>query len=129
MAGSSMRAEAGGGSVSHDGGGGDEPVGEPGSTTAVILFYTYRETDAQAEADQQRADCERLGLLGRVLVAGEGLNGTLAGAPGAVLEYVDDMVRRLPGLSPADFKASKHAGPAAELFPDLQASIHPRLVV
>ena len=54
----------------------------------VILFYKYVPiADPEAFATEQRALCVRLGLKGRVLIATEGINGTLAGAPEAVDEY------------------------------------------
>lgn len=108
-----------------DGGAADDTVAPPPGAAAasvVILFYTYRDIEVQAEAELQRAECEGLGLLGRVLVAGEGLNGTLAGPPDAVSAYVDGMVRRLVGLSHSDFKTSTHDGPPTQLFPDLQVN-------
>ena len=55
----------------------------------VILFYKYvaiAEPGSFAEA--QRALCLKLRLNGRVLIAAEGINGTLAGPLEAVNEYV-----------------------------------------
>jgi hypothetical protein len=89
----------------------------------VILFYVYRATQADDEAAWQREKCERLGLLGRVLVSSEGLNGTLAGRPESISAYVDEMLSRPLAMSPADFKHSSHDGPAEQLFPDLQVGI------
>jgi hypothetical protein len=89
----------------------------------VILFYVYRATQADDEAAWQRAQCERLGLLGRVLVSSEGLNGTLAGRPESVSAYVNELLSRPLAISPADFKHSSHDGPAEQLFPDLQVGI------
>ena len=48
----------------------------------VILFYKYVEiADTGIFAASQRALCESLDLKGRILIASEGINGTLAGAP------------------------------------------------
>jgi len=58
-------------------------------TYPVILFYKYVEiSDADVFAGGQRALCESLGLKGRVLIAPEGINGTLAGPAENVNRYV-----------------------------------------
>ncbi len=55
----------------------------------VILFYKYVAIDNPQEfAADQRALCVSLGLKGRILIATEGINGTLAGPIEAVNEYV-----------------------------------------
>lgn len=55
----------------------------------VILFYKYVSI-AQPErfAAEQRSLCVSLGLKGRILIASEGINGTIAGPTEAVNEYV-----------------------------------------
>lgn len=55
----------------------------------VILFYKYVPVaDPERLAAEQRALCVSLGVKGRVLIASEGINGTLAGPAGAMDEYV-----------------------------------------
>lgn len=55
----------------------------------VILFYKYVSVaDPERFADEQRALCSSLGLKGRLLIATEGINGTLAGSVAAVNDYV-----------------------------------------
>jgi UPF0176 protein len=55
----------------------------------VILYYKYVPiTDPEAFATAQRALCSGLALKGRILIAGEGINGTLAGPRGAMDLYV-----------------------------------------
>ncbi|MEA3207016.1 MAG: hypothetical protein QOE70_73 [Chthoniobacter sp.] len=55
----------------------------------VILFYKYvAVADPQSFAASQRMLCSELGLKGRVLIATEGINGTLAGPSAAVDQYV-----------------------------------------
>src|SRR3954470_12235644 len=55
----------------------------------VILFYKYVAiADPNSFARAQRALCGQLGLKGRVLIASEGINGTLAGPSAAVDEYI-----------------------------------------
>ena len=55
----------------------------------VILFYKYvLIADPTEFASAQRTLCSSLGLKGRVLIASEGINGTLAGPAEAVNQYV-----------------------------------------
>jgi UPF0176 protein len=55
----------------------------------VILFYKYVEiADTDIFSQAQRALCESLDLKGRILIASEGINGTLAGAEENVSRYV-----------------------------------------
>lgn len=55
----------------------------------VILFYKYVPiAEPECFAHEQRALCSSLGLKGRVLIATEGINGTLAGPVDAVNEYI-----------------------------------------
>lgn len=58
----------------------------------VILFYRYTRIEAPgAFAEEQRALCRALRLKGRVLVAQEGINGTLAGLPAEIDGYIAAM--------------------------------------
>lgn len=58
----------------------------------VLLYYLYCDVaDPGAYRDQQRALCEELGLLGRIIVAGEGINGTLSGPRAACEAYMRAM--------------------------------------
>lgn len=53
----------------------------------VAAFYRFLDLDTpQAFRDALAAQCERHGLLGTVLVASEGVNGTLAGVEQAILD-------------------------------------------
>ncbi|CAK0876099.1 unnamed protein product, partial [Prorocentrum cordatum] len=92
------------------------PADGPGQT-AVVLFYRYEnlgQRRSQELAAQQRALGERLRLVGRVLVAGEGINGTVQGRAEAVAEY-EAAVETTLGVG-IDWKRST-AG-AEALFPD-----------
>jgi len=47
----------------------------------VLLYYFYTEiADPDAYRDEHRSLCESLGLLGRIIVGKEGINGTVSGA-------------------------------------------------
>ena len=52
----------------------------------AVSFYRFFELkEPQAFRDDLQARCEQLGLLGTILIAGEGFNGTVAGSEEAVL--------------------------------------------
>ena len=56
----------------------------------VLLFYAYVTIqNPVAAVALQTTLCERLGLLGRVRVATEGINGTLSGSPASLREYIE----------------------------------------
>ncbi len=55
----------------------------------VILFYKYVSiAEPERFAAEQREFCASLGLKGRVLIAEEGINGTLAGPVNSVNQYI-----------------------------------------
>ncbi len=91
----------------------------------VILFYKYVPLAEPARfADEQRALCVSLGLKGRVLIAGEGINGTLAGPT----EAINDYTARLNAderFADVTFKVS--AGDA-KTFPRLVVKVRPEIV-
>ncbi len=56
----------------------------------ILLYYCYTPIDnAPAFADQHLAYCKSLGLKGRIIVAEEGLNGTVSGTPEQCRQYMD----------------------------------------
>ena len=77
----------------------------------VVLFYRYvaiDDVDGLCTALRER--CEAVGLLGRVLVASEGVNGTLAGAPACIDAFTEWMASD-PRFTLIDWKTSDGAGP------------------
>jgi UPF0176 protein len=65
----------------------------------AVSFYRFFDLEKpHAFRDELQAECERLGLLGTVLVAHEGFNGTVAGSQEAVLALFD-WIRQRAGLS------------------------------
>jgi predicted sulfurtransferase len=58
-----------------------------------VPWPQYREARAPI-----RAECERLGILGTILLAPEGINGSLCGAPHSVREVLE-FLRKLPGFA------------------------------
>lgn len=91
----------------------------------VILFYKYVEVaDPAAFAAAQRELCSDLRLKGRVLIAPEGINGTLAGPRGAIDRYTEALQQdvRFSGIT---FKFS--AGNAGT-FPKLVVKVRKEIV-
>ncbi|MGV3763805.1 oxygen-dependent tRNA uridine(34) hydroxylase TrhO [Parapedobacter sp.] len=70
----------------------------------TLLYYCYSPID---DAEQFAADhlrfCKSLGLVGRIIVADEGLNGTVSGTPGACQTYME-AVHADPRFAKTDFK-------------------------
>ncbi|KAJ3041097.1 thiosulfate sulfurtransferase (rhodanese)-like domain-containing protein 2 [Rhizophlyctis rosea] len=63
---------------------------QPG-TGQVLLFYRYKNIDdPRSVAVWQQELAKRLGLSGKIRVAGEGVNVTVAGEVKAVEEYMDE---------------------------------------
>ncbi|MEI6660287.1 MAG: rhodanese-related sulfurtransferase [bacterium] len=55
----------------------------------ILLYYKYTHiADPKALRDEQRALCERLGMKGRIIVATEGINGTIEGTEASCLDYM-----------------------------------------
>ena len=60
----------------------------------ILLYYIYTAiADPEELCRAQRALCERLGLRGRIIIAPEGLNGTVEGLAENTERYIDEMVR------------------------------------
>lgn len=59
----------------------------------VLLFYKYVDiNDTFAVCDAQKTLCKELGLKGRVIIAHEGINGTLEGTDVAIEKYCQKLV-------------------------------------
>ena len=91
----------------------------------VILFYKYVTiADPSALVETHRARCAELGLKGRVLIATEGINGTLAGPR----EGVDRYVAALRADERfADIEIKESPGDA-QTFPKLAVKARPEIV-
>src|SRR5437868_4045335 len=58
----------------------------------ILLYYKYVHIESPiAFRDEQRALCDRLNMKGRIIVAHEGLNGTIEGTEEACEEYMSLM--------------------------------------
>lgn len=76
----------------------------------VLLYYLYVPLeDPERFAHEHRALCERLSLEGRILIAAEGINGTVSGPREATREYMRVM-REDPRTSAMEFKVDEADG-------------------
>ncbi len=91
----------------------------------VILFYKYvRVADPHAFAKTQRALCSALTLKGRILIATEGINGTLAGPRSAIDQYIATLKNDVR-FADIEFKVS---GGDAGTFPKLVVKVRKEIV-
>ena len=91
----------------------------------VILFYKYVAlAEPESFAAAQREQCIALGLKGRILIAGEGINGTLAGSRAAVDEYVAAL-REDERFADIEMKVTEGN---ADTFPKLVVKVRPEIV-
>lgn len=95
------------------------------SDYSILLYYLYtRIDDPAAFVDDQIALCESLGLRGRIIVAAEGVNGTVSGEVPACERYMEAM-RADPRTREVEFKideAGEHA------FPKLSVKLRSEVV-
>lgn len=95
------------------------------SDSAVLLYYKYIDIENPEEVrDGQRRLCEFLNLKGRIIVAREGINGTLEGLLKNTEKYIKAM-RKIKPFKDINFKKSKGTGKA---FPKLSIRVRPEIV-
>jgi UPF0176 protein len=76
----------------------------------VAAFYRFARIEDPSDLRQRlRAFAEREGLRGTIIVAGEGVNGTVAGSR-AALDGLFALIRAEPGLEDVDIKFSAATG-------------------
>lgn len=91
----------------------------------VILFYKYVPiADPAAFAEGQRKLCSTLALKGRLLIAQEGINGTLAGTASAIETYLADL-KNDARFADMEIKISEGDENA---FPKLSIKVRPEIV-
>lgn len=97
----------------------------PSADFPVILYYKYTViADPAGFAATQRDLCTALGLKGRVLIAEEGINGTLAGPRAAIDQYVAAL-RSDERFADIEIKESPGDESA---FPKLAVKVRPEIV-
>lgn len=89
----------------------------------VILYYKYADVKDPEELRQQQWEiCQDLNLKGRILIANEGINGTLEGTSGDIKKYCQDLKKRFPDIH---IKSSQGTGTS---FPKLSIRVRPEIV-
>ena len=91
----------------------------------VLLYYKYISIpDAEKVRDEQRELCLKLNLKGRIIVADEGINGTIEGTVSDTEKYIAAMDKS-KYFKDISFKKSVGAGNA---FPKLSVKYRPEVV-
>ncbi|WP_125612435.1 rhodanese-related sulfurtransferase [Specibacter cremeus] len=91
----------------------------------IVLFYGFTPVkDPDAVRLWQRALCEKLGLRGRIIISGDGINATVGGELDAVKQYVKT-TREYRGFHGIDVKFSDGG---ADDFPRLSVKVRDELV-
>lgn len=98
----------------------------------IIIFYKYtRVADPAGFVAWMRAMCEDVGVKGRMLIAHEGINGTVEGTPEQIAEYErrlhaqDGSEGTFGDFSDVWFKSSPGTGKA---FPKLKVKVRKEIV-
>lgn len=80
----------------------------------TLLYYKYtRIPNAQEFAEKHLEFCERLGVVGRIIIADEGLNGTISGTVVQCKKYMDH-IKSNPLFEGIDFKIDEVEQPSFE---------------
>jgi UPF0176 protein len=91
----------------------------------ILLYYQYTSIDdPQKFWEEHKALCEKLQLKGRIIVASEGLNGTVEGTVANTEKYIKELRTDLRFKS-TDFKKSKGNG---EAFTKLNIKLRSEIV-
>ncbi|MEN9649155.1 MAG: hypothetical protein RL094_122 [Candidatus Parcubacteria bacterium] len=102
------------------------------SAYTIILYYKYTHVaDPEGFMNWHRSLCEKLGLKGRVLIAHEGINGTLEGTPENIKTYCEALHAQngsegtFGNFSDVVFKTSPGTG---DSFPKLKIKVRQEIV-
>jgi UPF0176 protein len=91
----------------------------------VLLYYKYTPLqDPETLMRNQKALCRELGLKGRIILAQEGINGTVEGETDATEKYVENLLS-YPQFADMHIKRSVGSGSA---FPKLSVKVRPEIV-
>ncbi len=91
----------------------------------ILLYYKYVFIeDPEGEMRRQKELCEKLGLLGRIIVAKEGINGTVEGLKENTEKYVEEM-KNDTRFANMDWKMSIGSGNS---FPKLSVKARKEIV-
>lgn len=93
--------------------------------STILLFYKYITLEKPEDIrDWQRTLCLKLGLKGRIILASEGINGTVGGSQEAIEQYKKALTAN-PLFADIDFK---EAPGGAECFPKLRVIVKKEIV-
>lgn len=91
----------------------------------ILLYYKYVPIENPVhEMREQKSLCERLGLTGRIIIADEGINGTVEGTLENTEEYIKEMSKD-KRFYDINWKKSEGTGSA---FPKLKVKVREELV-
>jgi UPF0176 protein len=91
----------------------------------ILLFYKYIPIENPVhEMREQRRLCEKFNLKGRVIIASEGINGTVEGSVSNTSKYIKEMSKD-PRFSDIHWKKSVGTGSA---FPKLSIKVREEIV-
>lgn len=91
----------------------------------IILFYKYTPiAEPEKLMQDQRLQCQKLGLKGRMLIANEGINATFEGTDEHIQMYLDNLLSQ-PQFGDIHIKKSIGTGSA---FPKLSIKVRPEIV-
>lgn len=93
----------------------------------ILLYYKYVEiVEPQLIVEWQQKLCQSLGLKGRILIAHEGINGTLEGSADATQHYIKAM-NEMPLFANIDFKENDGED-GIDYFPRLRVALRDEIV-
>ena len=98
------------------------PMAQPFNIAALYRFASF--ADPEALATQLRELCARLGTCGTLILAREGINGTVAGSAEAI-DALLSHIRALPGCADLDVKFSTADEPP---FARMKIKVKPEIV-
>jgi len=91
----------------------------------ILLYYKYVKIQyPKREMKRQRKICEELGLVGRIIVSREGINGTVEGLTENTEKYIE-YISKDKRFADINWKKSKGTGNA---FPKLSVKVRPEIV-
>lgn len=91
----------------------------------ILLYYKYVTLQYPKRIQKwQQKICLELGLTGRIIIAHEGINGTVGGSEEKIEKYIEIM-KKYPPFEDIDFK---HSDGGSDCFPRLQIKVKNEIV-
>lgn len=91
----------------------------------IILFYYYTKIKEPEKLQKEQLDyCKKLGLVGRIIIASEGINGTLSGLRQNIELYMLDL-KKNKYFKKIEFKIIEYN---RNVFPKLAVKIRKEIV-